>query len=286
MIRLLGLLDKESERVESADPYSFVYPYEELTRVGAKMSVSDIKHSEMEKNLSLIDNAVAYNLSNETEVETSDIPAEAVSTDNMEEMRKRAAQRGTIIHSLFEKLDYGRVTSKETLQDEFKSVLSGKGYTDEDRELINVKRLSGFFSDSEASLFSRMKKAALSDKLFREQQFIVGLTNSEIPGRNPHSEDGVESSEKSDEDLTVVQGSIDAYFYEKDENDEENLILVDYKTDNVKDGKELLDRYASQMYLYALTLEKLTGKTVKDVILYSTRFGEVHYPEWRDYNTK
>ncbi|SNU08291.1 DNA helicase/exodeoxyribonuclease V, subunit A [Lachnospiraceae bacterium] len=286
MIRLLELLDKESEKVESADPYSFVYPYEELTRVGAKMSVSDIKHSEMEKNLSLIDNAEAYNLPNETELETSDIPAEAASTDSMEEMRKRAAQRGTIIHSLFEKLDYNRVTSKETLQDELKRVLSGKGYTDEDRGLINVKRLSGFFSDSDASLFSRMKKAALSDKLFREQQFIVGLTNSEIPGRNLHSEDRVEGSEKSDEDLTVVQGIIDAYFYEKDENDEENIILVDYKTDNVKDGKELLDRYASQMYLYALTLEKLTGKTVKDVILYSTRFGEVHYPEWREYNTK
>ena len=58
---------------------------------------------------------------------------------------------------------------------------------------------------------------------------------------------------------------------------------MDYKTDNVKDGDELLDRYASQMYLYALTLEKLTGKTVKDVVLYSTRFGEVHYSEWREY---
>jgi ATP-dependent helicase/nuclease subunit A len=58
---------------------------------------------------------------------------------------------------------------------------------------------------------------------------------------------------------------------------------VDYKTDNIKTGQELLDRYAAQMYLYALTLEKLTGKTVADCILYSTRLGEVHYPDWRNY---
>ena len=259
MIRLLEILDKETEKVAAADPYSFVYPYEELTRLGSKMSVSDIKHSEMEKNTVLIDNAEA------------------------DEMRERAAQRGTLIHSLFEKLDYGRVTSTETLQEEFIRVLSGKGYTDADRELVDVKKLSVFFSDSQDSLFSRMKRAALSDKLFREQQFIVGLTNSEIPGRVIKSEEAMEGSKKSDEDLTVIQGIIDAFFYEAAADGEEEIILVDYKTDNVKDGKELLARYASQMYLYALTLEKLTGKKVKDVILYSTRFGEVHYPEWRSY---
>ncbi|MBR3042138.1 MAG: UvrD-helicase domain-containing protein [Eubacterium sp.] len=280
MTRLLEILDSETKKVDTEDPYSFVYPYEELTRVGAKMSVSDIKHSEMEKNLSLIDNAKV-----EEALDAAADSGEAMDTSaaDMEEMRKRAAQRGTIIHSLFEKLDYGKVTSAETLQDELTRVLLGKGYTDEDRVLVNVKKLSDFFSEDEASLFGRMKKAALSDKLFREQQFIVGLTNSEIPGRNLHNEDGAEDSKESEEDLTVIQGIIDAFFYEPDENGEDNIILVDYKTDNVKDGKELLDRYASQMYLYALTLEKLTGKKVKDVILYSTHFGEVHYPEWRDY---
>ena len=119
-------------------------------------------------------------------------------------------------------------------------------------------------------------KACLTGKLYREQQFITGLTNHEIPGRNA-------SEEKSDNDFTVVQGIIDAFFYEPDEDGGEHIILVDYKTDNVKDGQELLGRYASQMYLYALTLEKLTGHRVEDVILYSTRFGEVHYSDWRSY---
>ena len=76
----------------------------------------------------------------------------------------------------------------------------------------------------------------------------------------------------------IVQGIIDAFFYEDGE-----IVLVDYKTDAVQTPKELLDRYASQMYLYATTLENLTGHRVKDVILYSTRLGEISYPEWRAY---
>ncbi|MCR5103394.1 MAG: PD-(D/E)XK nuclease family protein, partial [Eubacterium sp.] len=135
-----------------------------------------------------------------------------------------------------------------------------------------------FYSSKDDSLFARMKKAHFEGKLYREQQFIAGLGLNEIPGGYATGLDNSLNSYEINEDYTVIQGIIDAFFYEGDD-----IVLVDYKTDNVKDGEELLGRYASQMYLYALTLEKLTAAKVKDVILYSTRFGEVHYPKWRNY---
>ena len=126
-----------------------------------------------------------------------------------------------------------------------------------------------------------MRKAYQDNNLRREQQFIAGLRLEELPGSAEEMKDlGVEAIAE-DSDFVVIQGIIDAFFYEGSD-----IILVDYKTDNVKTGQELLDRYAAQMYLYALTLEKLTGKTVADCILYSTRIGEVHYPEWRNYICK
>ena len=120
-----------------------------------------------------------------------------------------------------------------------------------------------------------MKKAYGQGKLHRERQFIAGLSLDEIPGEIV--------SKVSPEDYVVIQGIIDAYFYEGEDDD---IILVDYKTDKVDGGEALLKLYASQMYIYALTLEKLTGHKVADCILYSTRFGEVHYPQWRDYLNK
>lgn len=70
--------------------------------------------------------------------------------------------------------------------------------------------------------------------------------------------------QKSDE-LQLLQGIIDAYFEEDGE-----LVLVDYKTDRVRDLSELTERYSIQLKLYKRALEQLTGMRVKECIIYST----------------
>ena len=62
----------------------------------------------------------------------------------------------------------------------------------------------------------------------------------------------------------LVQGIMDAYFEENQE-----LTLVDYKTDHVQNEEELVKRYQKQMELYKMALERGTSKSVKQVILYS-----------------
>ena len=71
----------------------------------------------------------------------------------------------------------------------------------------------------------------------------------------------------------LIQGIIDLYFEEDGE-----LVLVDYKTDRVmKDEageKELVKRYAIQLDYYAKALTQLTGKKVKEKIIYSFALGK------------
>ena len=55
----------------------------------------------------------------------------------------------------------------------------------------------------------------------------------------------------------VLQGAVDCVFEENG-----GLILVDYKTDYVKEEQELKNRYRRQLSLYALALEQTTGLKV------------------------
>ena len=64
--------------------------------------------------------------------------------------------------------------------------------------------------------------------------------------------------------MILVQGIIDAFFIEDD-----GITLLDYKTDRIKTGKELLDLYEKQLLIYADALEKAYGIKVKESCLYS-----------------
>ena len=54
------------------------------------------------------------------------------------------------------------------------------------------------------------------------------------------------------------------FFYEED-----GIVLADYKTDKVSSRQELIERYKTQIDYYQKALEQITGKTVKERILYS-----------------
>lgn len=93
--------------------------------------------------------------------------------------------------------------------------------------------------------------------LHREQQFVMSIDASE---RNPAWNQG---------EQILVQGIIDAFWEEAD-----GLVLVDYKTDHVKEGQELIDRYQRQMHYYSQALERAYGKKVKECYLYSFALGK------------
>ena len=74
------------------------------------------------------------------------------------------------------------------------------------------------------------------------------------------------------EETVLVQGIIDAYFVENDE-----IVLVDYKTDKVRKGEEqhLIDHYHTQLEDYAQALERMLQKKVKEIYIYSFTLGKM-----------
>ena len=122
--------------------------------------------------------------------------------------------------------------------------------TEEQFGLISKDRLKNFL-DSEIA--NRMHKAILSDALWVEQPFVL----QEEPGN-------LFKDISSTLDPIIVQGIIDVFFIEDDE-----IVLLDYKTDNVKEPEDLIKRYRAQIDLYAKALEMSFGKKVKERILYS-----------------
>ena len=70
--------------------------------------------------------------------------------------------------------------------------------------------------------------------------------------------------------FAMVQGVIDLYLEEED-----GLVLIDYKTDRGKNVQELAARYRVQLDYYQLALEKMTGKPVKERYLYAFQLGSL-----------
>ena len=81
----------------------------------------------------------------------------------------------------------------------------------------------------------------------------------------PASRLGEEFPEK---EQVLIQGIIDVFFEE-----EEKIIVADYKTDVVKLPEELVRRYQVQLDYYGEALARLTGREVTEKIIYSFALG-------------
>ena len=126
----------------------------------------------------------------------------------------------------------------------------------EEYGLLNQEKLKKFLDSPLGQLFA---KAYKENTLYREQHFM-----QEVEYEKLFPEDGGDNVEK-----VILQGIIDAFIMEED-----GIILVDYKTDRVKDREELRNRYQKQIDLYSEALEQILGKKVKRRVLYSFSLGE------------
>ena len=236
--------DKEV-REEIEKRFSFVYPYKYLEDIPVKVSVSDLKkrswhdESELEENISV---------SAEEQEEEQEAPVPAFMAEKQEEYK--GAARGTAYHRVMECLDYAEADTEEQLRAQLKRLLESQKMTEQEAECIRIRDIRRFV---ESGLGQRMKKAAMKKHLYREQPFVIQRNASML-------DDGWKN------ETVLVQGIIDAYFME-----EEEIVLVDYKTDRVRRGQEqkLINLYHVQLEDYARALERMTGKRVKEKIIYS-----------------
>jgi len=152
------------------------------------------------------------------------------------------ATRGTAYHRVLELLDFKMDYDAEKLENAIEHMVQKNLLSEEMGKCVTVSDILTFL---ESAVAKRMKKASEKDLFYTEQPFVLG-------------------DEELASELILVQGIIDVYFEEDGE-----LVILDYKTDKVRQEEELRERYRVQLEYYARVLSKVTGKRVKEKIIYS-----------------
>lgn len=218
------------------------YPHEADIGLHAKMSVSELKEQGQ-----FVDDGESDFLPT--------VPAFLRKGEEEEREQGRisrpgGAVRGTAYHRALELLSFKDAVSFGDLKAQLDAIKAQGLMAEEALRLVQPGVLWRFF---QTPLAERMRRADEEGRLHKEQQFVVG-----IPARD--------MDEADSDELVLIQGIIDAWF-----EDEDGAVLVDYKTDRIREGEEtvLLDRYRLQLIYYRRALEQITGKTVRQAFLYS-----------------
>ena len=222
---------------------SDTYPWQEDITLQGKFSVSELKK---------------MGQTEEEDADTLLYPSEEIVPYIPRFMSEKepisGAARGTAYHRALECLDFRELYHSEKVKEGLARLVEEGRMTQEQADVVRPYDIYAF---ARTPLAKRMSAARAREEFHTEQPFVIRMPAREL-------EIGCGSDEP-----VLIQGIIDAWFYEKNENGENEIVVVDYKTDFVKDGGELLKKYKKQLDYYQLTLERLTGKRVKEKIIYS-----------------
>ena len=281
---------------EIEDRFNYTYPYSDATRRTAKISVSELKRRFQERELeagtidtlnepivtvdtgakravsdAILGQAIKLDPKSSVNVEAKNINAAGlpiteasdvtVSSDELansvfgrkpqalqsEEDVLTGAQWGTLMHEAMQWLPLVKYT-QASLTKELDALVTKGTFTEEERNLLSDTSLYKFFS---SDLGKRLINAK---RIERELPFSMLFEGKRVY-------DTLEDGEN-----LFLQGIIDTAFEEDGE-----WVLVDYKTDRVKSGEDLIKRYKIQMDLYKEALQRLTGMPVKASYIYSFR---------------
>lgn len=230
-------IDKEIER-----RLGYKYKYKEGAMLPSNVSVSDLKMSDYE-----YDGITTLEIFKEKPL----IKPKFL----QEEKGLSAAERGTIMHYVMQKLNLSRVNSISEIKAQIEEMVLDKSLTEQEASTIWFKKIYKFYT---SDLGKRVLKAFNNNYLVRREfPFFTEISSLQL-GENLEKE--IYEDEK-----VRLQGIIDLFFQEGEE-----IVLVDYKTDYVEEGneEEIIDRYRTQLTYYKEALEKVTGKKVKESYLY------------------
>ena len=183
-----------------------------------------------------------------------------------EEEELKGASRGSAYHKLLELLDFSARYDEKSLAEQIEKLRGEGKLSPEMADCIRVDDILTFLNSASGR---RMSQAAAKGRLYKEQPFVLGVDAAEIyPEEVFRTETQPEEPEnrgnECQTETILVQGIIDVYFEEDD-----GLVVLDYKTDRVRLGRELKDKYQAQLQYYARALEQLLEKPVKEKIIYS-----------------
>ena len=274
-VRVLGKVNDVELPEEIVQRFAFTYPNLVAAKTTAKISVSELKRRFAERDAEavsatdvsmqqkpviscdIIEDTTGENAILDTSIPTISGTELADSVFGRKPLAIAAAdevvtgaQWGTLMHEAMQWLPVKKYTQK-SMTDMLDSLQAEGKFSDEERSLLSDRSLFGFFN---SDLGQRL---IASKRVERELPFSMLFDGNRV---YPDVENG---------ERLFLQGIIDTVFVEDDQ-----WVLVDYKTDRVKSGDELIRRYKIQMDLYTEALERLTNMPVKASYIYSFRLHE------------
>lgn len=253
----------ETKAKELAEEFDFEYVYASDITKKSKYSVSELKHDSMVEKYDSTEREAERPkfLLEEKETYVPDFARddEAGGASNESKEPKNAAGvnqgalRGTAVHRVMECLDFKSLCDIDTkdhvavsafVKKSMDEMLEKRLITDDMYRLTRPKLIEQFISSDVAA---RMAQADKRGDLYKEKPFVM------------------------DYEGVLVQGIIDVFWLENDK-----IVLLDYKTDRVNAAKELIDRYSTQLKLYADALGRIfstDGKSIQadERLIYSFR---------------
>lgn len=274
-VRVLGKVNDVELPEEIVQRFAFTYPNLVAAKTTAKISVSELKRRFAERDAEAVsatdvsmqqkpviscditedttgENAIldtSIPTISETELADSVFGRKPMAIADAEEI-VTGAQWGTLMHEAMQWLPVKKYTQK-SMTAMLDSLQAEGKFSDEERSLLSDRSLYGFFNSDLGQCLIASKRVE------RELPFSMLFDGNRV---YPDVEKG---------ERLFLQGIIDTAFVEDDQ-----WVLVDYKTDRVKSGDELIRRYKIQMDLYKEALERLTNMPVKASYIYSFRLHE------------
>lgn len=151
----------------------------------------------------------------------------------LEEIPLTPAEKGTAMHKVLEKIDFTQVYTEESLLNFVKKLVEARFLTDQEFKAIELSKISQFLS-SELGIRIR------NERHFKEMPFVMKVNEQ------------------------LIQGIIDLYL-----ETDTGLVLIDYKTDFVKEGElqNVANQYRIQLDAYKMALESILNKPVVEKVI-------------------
>ena len=216
---------------------SWQYPYGKESKLPAKLSISEIKRKYQE----------------EMSGELQTVPKIIRLPEKQETKGLTGAQIGTAMHTVLEECDLRREYDTESLESLISELVQKGRLTEEEAKAVRRRELLQFFR---SKLAQRLRAA---DTIETERTFSLLMQPKELFY-------GKEYADVTD--TILVNGIIDCYFIENNQ-----VILLDYKSDRIHDEEELKGRYRIQLQLYKIALERSLGLPVGEMLIYSFAMG-------------
>ena len=160
---------------------------------------------------------------------------------NIETLNK--AEIGTLMHLILQKLDFRENYNEKTLNDLIQKLIYLNIVTEKQSQYIDKKRILEF---TKTELFKEIQNAK---EIYKEQPFHSSVID------------------ENTKEKILIQGIIDLYYI----NQNNKIVLVDYKTDYVEKNneQELIEKYKTQLAIYKKAIEEALNKNVEKVYIYS-----------------